>query len=198
MIGGLAGALLSLAGCGSDAEEPPVAATPAPQIAPDPTPSYPQDEEIGGLLPAEPREAMDAIEAATRARARAEAAAAARAKAEAAPPIDPATLPPLSVISAVLAHDVVDRAPVREAATFREGTEVRCFNILGNPGGGQRTVRHVWYADGRRKSSIKLSVKRTRWRTWSSLPVFGPGPWRVDIVDEADRVLESLPFTVER
>lgn len=170
-----------------------------PLVAQAPPPAYPDDEAITGLLPAEPAAAQEAIEAAAAARKRADEArkkaeAEAARAAEATP--DPATLGPMEVLSAVLAEKIVDRRPVGESATFREGSEVTCFNHLGNPGGIRRTVRHVWLHEGKRKSSIKLSVKGKKWRTWSSLPVYGPGSWRVDIVDEAGHVLKSLPFTV--
>ena len=193
--------LVLLASCGGDdaargASDGTVSDRPAPATAP--APAYPEDDAITGLLPAEPTAAKEAAVAARRRSEemrRKAAAAAARAQE---PTPDPADLPPMEVLHAALADKVVDRRPVGEATTFREGTEVTCFNRLANPGGTRRTVRHVWFHESTRKSSIKLSVKGTKWRTWSSLPVYGAGAWRVDVVDETGRVLRSMPFTVTR
>ena len=91
---------------------------------------------------------------------------------------------------------VVDRLPQRPATDYREGEEVHLFTRFDNPGERRRTVRHRWYHEGKRKSSIELSVRGRTWRTWSSVPVYGKGAWRVDVVDEADTVLRSLEFTV--
>ncbi len=175
--------LLLLAGCG---DPPAPAAEPSPE-APSaaPAPGYPEDTALDELLPAEP--------ATPTPRARPT-----PAPTPEAPPVDASKLAAIEVTTAVLAHDVVDRKPVRESALFEEGVEVYCFNRLGNPSDVRRRIRHVWFHEGKRKSSIALSVKGKTWRTWSSIPVYGPGAWRVDIVDESDRVLASLPFTVER
>ncbi len=175
--------LLLLVGCGD--ESPPA---PEPTASPEPvTPTfgYPADVDLGELLPAEP------ATPAPRARPT-------PAPTPEPPAVDATKLAAIEVTTAVLAHGVEDRRPVREAAVFKEGVEVHCFNRLANPSDVRRRVRHVWFHEGERKSSIALSVKGKTWRTWSSIPVYGPGAWRVDIVDEADRVLKSLPFTVER
>jgi hypothetical protein len=189
--------LVLLVACGGDE---------APAEAPEPTaraetsetpgPSYPNDEDLGGLLPVEPKAATDALEAAAAAKEAAELRARKAKEAAEAPPVDATKLAPIEVEHAVLAESVSNRQPVREGAVFREGSEVYCFNRLGNPSDVRRRIRHQWFHEGKRKSSIALSVKGKTWRTWSSLPVYGPGAWRVDIVDEADRVLTSLPFTV--
>jgi hypothetical protein len=167
----------------------------APTAPTAPVPDYPTDDALDGLLPAEPEAAVRAAEAAQRAKVEASKPTPEPASG-AVPAVDPSTLPALEILTAVLAHDVVNRAPVREATSFREGIEITCFNTINNPGPVARTVRHIWYHGDRRESSIALSIKGKRWRTWSSRPLYGVGAWRVDIVDEAGRVLQSLPFTV--
>jgi hypothetical protein len=115
-------------------------------------------------------------------------------------PVVAATTPPppgsLEIVEAVIAREVVDRQP-RGDGPFAEGTEVHCYTRIANPAGTRRQIKHVWYHEGARKSSIPLNVKAETWRTWSNVPVHGKGAWRVDVVDEAGTVLKSLPFRVE-
>lgn len=109
---------------------------------------------------------------------------------------DATDLPPMSVAEAVMGREIVDRQ-ARGLGPFPDGSEVHCFTRIDNPGGGRRTIRHQWFYEGERRSSVELDIKAASWRTWSSRPVFGKGAWRVDVVDEAGVVLKSLPFTVQ-
>lgn len=102
----------------------------------------------------------------------------------------------LTVTEIVLAKAVVDRAPQGVSDTFAEGSEVNCYTRLDNPAGGQRVVRHEYFFGDELKRSLELKVKGTTWRTWSNKRVYGPGAWRVDVVDEAGAVLASAPFVV--
>ena len=103
----------------------------------------------------------------------------------------------LSVAKAALAIRIENRQPVGVSDTFAEGTKVYLFNTILNPGGKVILVHHKWYRGEERVTSIKLSIKAARWRTWSVIPVYGKGPWRVDIVEPSGRVLHTEKFTVE-
>jgi hypothetical protein len=102
----------------------------------------------------------------------------------------------LSVESARVARQVVDRQP-SGAGPFPDGGTVWTWNRILNPEGKRRTVRHIYYRDGKRIVAVPLAIKSSSWRTWSRTSVQGTGSWRVDIVDENDAVLKSLPFVVE-
>ena len=102
----------------------------------------------------------------------------------------------LSVESAMVAKQVVDRQPTG-AGPFPDGGTVWTWNRILNPEGQRRTVRHIYYRDGQRIVAVPLAIKNVSWRTWSRTSVQGAGSWRVDIVDENDVVLKSLPFVVE-
>ncbi len=108
-----------------------------------------------------------------------------------------APLGPLRILRAAVAAEIADREPKGVAERFPEGQEVYCHTVLGNPKGFRRTIRHNWYAGNERKASVELHIKAERWRTWSHIPVYGRGPWRVEVVDEDGEVLTSLPFVVE-
>ena len=176
--------ILSLAACGGGSGLVPVdPLDEGPTLTDPPTP--PPDNGSDSLLPQEPLpegERVPAIEPATPAPA----------------PVTKAVLSDLPAITfqqIVLAERVTDRKPGGVGDTFRDGTEVFCFMNVGN-NGPPRTLRHEWFFEGSRKSSVELKIKGPTWRTWSSRPVFGVGSWRVDVVDEEGAVLKSLPFTV--
>lgn len=57
------------------------------------------------------------------------------------------------------------------------------------------TIKHVWYADDKVVADVPLTLNYPSMRTWSSKNVWA-GSWRIDVVDEAGKVLESKAFTV--
>ncbi len=183
---------LPLAACGGDDEDtsadlPPPAEEP---VVPTPPPFE------GDLLAAAPQEPLpEGVEPATP-RAAEPTPAAAEPVDVTPPAADAADLAPMAVNEGVIASAIVDRQP-QGAGPFADGSEVFCFTRIDNPGGGRRIIRHDWFHEGTRKSSVKLEVKAASWRTWSNRPVYGVGAWRVDIVDEAGRVMKSLDFTVK-
>ena len=63
--------------------------------------------------------------------------------------------------------------------------------------GQKRAIRHIYYREGQQVVVVRLAINGASWRTWSHTRVQGAGTWRVDIVDEQDIVLKSLPFVVE-
>jgi hypothetical protein len=107
-----------------------------------------------------------------------------------------ATASDLSVESASVAKKVVDRQPSGQGP-FVDGSTVWTWNRIINPGGKKRTVRHIYYREGKQIVVVSLAIGGASWRTWSHTRIQGPGQWRVDIVDEQSLVLKSLPFVVK-
>ena len=107
-----------------------------------------------------------------------------------------ATSSELSVESASVAKEVVDRQP-RGQGPFTDGGTVWTWNRILNPGGKKRTVRHIYYREGKQIVVVPLAIGGASWRTWSHTRIQGAGQWRVDIVDEQSVVLKSLPFEVK-
>lgn len=101
----------------------------------------------------------------------------------------------LLVLSASMAREVVDRQPKGDGP-FPDGSKVHCWTQLKNPAGKLRTIRHVWYHEGKQRIAVPLKIRGVTWRTWSRSQVLGKGNWRVDVVDESGAVLKSLPFVV--
>ena len=192
-----------LAACGGDDASPPEPEALREPDVPTPPPVLETGEDVLALMPQEPlpdgveRTVVEPSEATTEPGQEASATAAAEVVETSPPPAaTPAPTGTLEIVEAAIAREVVDRLPVGEGP-YAEGTEVHCFTRIRNPGGERRQIKHNWYHEGARKSSIPLSVKAETWRTWSNVPVHGKGAWRVDVVDEAGAVLKSLTFTVE-
>ncbi len=185
--------LLLVSACGGD-EEPPLEPPPLedPDV-PTPPPEYanPTLDVSSGQEPL-----PEGVEVATPPAEKPEATPAADPHPETDEPHPAIELGTLTVVEAVAASDIVDRRPQGDPP-FADGSEVNIFTRIENPGGHQRTIRHQWHYDGSRRSNVALKVKGTTWRTWSTRPVYGVGEWRVDVVDEAGTVLESVTFTVK-
>lgn len=62
----------------------------------------------------------------------------------------------------------------------------------------QTWVTHVWYYGDTERARVKLAVKSTNWRTYSSkrIQTHETGPWHVDVVDKDGRVLQTYRFDI--
>ena len=60
-------------------------------------------------------------------------------------------------------------------------------------------VTHRWYYENKLMAEVKLPVRSSNWRTFSSKNIMPEwtGRWMVNIADEDGTVIYSLPFTVK-
>ncbi len=61
------------------------------------------------------------------------------------------------------------------------------------------TLKHVYFANGRRYRTIPLTIKYPEMRTWSGIALNGSqdvGKWRVDVVSEDGQTLSQIEFKV--
>jgi|GEM_PF-1525966 len=105
----------------------------------------------------------------------------------------------VKIEDAVVCQDVVDRAPVGASDTFaKETARVYCFSrVVGADPDSQ--ITHNWYYKGALKASVKLNVRSSNFRTWSSkalLPEWS-GEWMVEILSDDGKPLESIIFVVQ-
>ncbi len=105
----------------------------------------------------------------------------------------------IRIKDAVVCQEVVDRLPIGTGDVFDKGTgKVFCFTrVVGLNDGGD--IIHNWYYKGTLKSTTRLSVGSSNWRTWSSKsinPEF-TGEWMVEVLTEDGRPLESLIFFIQ-
>ena len=105
----------------------------------------------------------------------------------------------VQIESAVVCQDVVDRQPVGSGDMFaKETPRVYCFcRVVGAQEDTQ--VTHNWYYKGSLKASVKLNVRSSDWRTWSSKTMAPEwvGEWMVEILSADGTPLESIIFFIQ-
>jgi hypothetical protein len=104
----------------------------------------------------------------------------------------------LQVEVATISKDVIDRAPVEAGSSFPASVgKLFCFTKI--TGALTPThVTHVWSFDGSERARVELEVNSPSWRTYSSKNIENQeaGAWRVEVVDSAGKVLQTLNFEV--
>ena len=104
----------------------------------------------------------------------------------------------LQVAEAAICKDVVDHVPMEPGTSFSAPVgKLYCFTKIT---GAQvpAHVTHVWYFDGVERARVELGVNSPSWRTYSS-KIIQPhemGAWRVEVLDPAGNVLQTLDFEV--
>lgn len=104
----------------------------------------------------------------------------------------------LQVEVGAVAKDVVDRAPVEAGSSFPVSVG-KLFYFTKITGALNPThVTHVWSFDGTERARVELQVNSASWRTYSSKNIENheAGAWRVEVVDSAGNVLQTLNFEV--
>jgi transcriptional regulator with XRE-family HTH domain len=102
----------------------------------------------------------------------------------------------LTVIDHGIGADVVNHRLVGKRDRFAEGEQVSFWTRLQGGTAGER-IRHVWLHEGRRMSSVPLTVGGWHWRTHSRKTMMpgSEGRWAVEARDETGRVLARSEFT---
>jgi hypothetical protein len=105
---------------------------------------------------------------------------------------------PLKVAELTVCQEVVDRACQAPSRSF--GPEIEMISCLSKVDGatGEAFVSHVWTFEGKEVRRVKLPLRTTSYRTWSSKRVKGlPGKWKVEVFDPLDRSIGVVEFAVE-
>ena len=104
----------------------------------------------------------------------------------------------LEVVAAAICQDVVEREAVDVANSFSNSVpRLYCFTKI--VGASQPTeVVHVWSYGDVERARISLAVNAATWRTYSSKAIQAHeiGTWRVDVMDAAGNLLETINFEV--
>ena len=104
----------------------------------------------------------------------------------------------LEVVAAAICKDVVDREAVDVGNSFSTTVpRLYCFTKI--VGASQPTeVVHVWSYGDVERARVSLSVKAATWRTYSSKAIQAHeiGTWRVDVLDAAGNLLETINFEI--
>ena len=104
----------------------------------------------------------------------------------------------LEVVAAAICKDVVDREAVDVGNSFSTAVpRLYCFTKI--VGASQPTeVVHVWSYGDVERARVSLAVNAATWRTYSSKAIQAHeiGTWRVDVLDSAGNLLETINFEI--
>ena len=99
---------------------------------------------------------------------------------------------------AVMCEGIKEYAPVNKAVVFSlEIGKIYCFTSFDHV--PQKTViYHNWYRKDRLVTTIRLSLQTPQCATFSSIQLreADKGPWRLEIKDQAKKVLRIVKFSV--
>ncbi|MGD9236285.1 MAG: DUF2914 domain-containing protein [Desulfobacterales bacterium] len=104
----------------------------------------------------------------------------------------------LELFQALMAEDIVSNAPYHPTVVFSvKQKKAVCFTVF-NQVPQKLIIYHNWYHRDVPSAKIRLTLKPPRWSTYSSIELNKTdiGPWRVEITDETENVLEVLRFSV--
>lgn len=105
----------------------------------------------------------------------------------------------IQIEDVAVCQDVVDRAPIGCGDVFaKESAKLFCFSrVVGAK--GETQITHNWYYKGSLKSSVKLPVRSSSWRTWSTKTMIPEweGEWMVEILSDDGTPLESIIFFIQ-
>ncbi len=104
----------------------------------------------------------------------------------------------MSVDEAVVCTSVVDRKPEGTASSFPADVG-RVFAFTKIKGGAEgSSVMHRWIHADKTVAEVKIDVKASPYRVWSSKGIAPgqKGAWKVEIADDAGKVMKTVEFTV--
>lgn len=105
----------------------------------------------------------------------------------------------LTLKQAVMCEEIDENyLPVGKAVVFSiERGKVFCFTHF-DPVPARTFIYHVWYHKDVLVTKKRLVLKPEKWTTKTELVLreSDKGPWRVEIADKEDKVLDTLRFNV--
>ena len=99
----------------------------------------------------------------------------------------------------MICRGVYKRNPIKPGFTFPNNVDsLFCYTKISNKGKKQE-VKHLWYYENKLITTVTYNIKTSyNYRSWSKktiLPI-QTGQWRVDIIDNKNRVLGSRKFEI--
>lgn len=104
----------------------------------------------------------------------------------------------LSLSQAVMCEGIKDFAPVNEAVVFStEIGKIYCFTSFDHVP-QKMVIYHNWYRNDSLVTTKQLTLQPPKWSTFSSIQLreADKGLWRLEIKDQAKKVLQILRFSV--
>jgi Protein of unknown function (DUF2914) len=103
-----------------------------------------------------------------------------------------------TMVKSVMCESIVNFQPVNPAVVFSISKgEVFCFSMF-DPVNEKTAIFHKWYKRDQLIFTMKLTLSPPKWSTFSRIQIRNEdkGPWRVDIRNENDNLLQSLRFSM--
>lgn len=100
--------------------------------------------------------------------------------------------------SAVMCENIHNFKPVHPAVVFSISQgEVFCYSSF-DPVREKSFIYHQWYKKDKLISTIRLTLSTPKWASFSSIKTRNAdkGPWRVEIRDASDKLIEILRFSM--
>ena len=104
----------------------------------------------------------------------------------------------VQVVAAAICKDVVEREAVDVGTQFSNSvSRLYCFTKVASAEIPTEIV-HVWSYGDVERARVSLTVKAASWRTYSSKAIQSHevGSWRVDVLDIAGNLLETINFEI--
>ena len=104
----------------------------------------------------------------------------------------------LKLARSVMCESIEGLEPLNTAVVFSiDVGKISCFTVFDDIGATTYT-NHRWYRRDDLVTTKRLKLKPPRWSTYSSILLreADKGPWRVEIRDDNDRLMETLRFSV--
>ena len=104
----------------------------------------------------------------------------------------------LTLVRAVMCETIQEYTPADPAVIFsiRLG-RVSCFTEF-DPVPKQTFIHHKWYHRDSLITEKRLTINPPRWSSFTSVQLrdADKGPWRVDVTDENDKLMQTLRFSI--
>jgi general secretion pathway protein A len=104
----------------------------------------------------------------------------------------------VSVTEAVICRDVLNRRPLVVEASFKSSVYMlSCFTKIASTQ-SPTEISHVWYFGETEKARVKLPVKSSNWRTYSSKKIQSHeiGDWHVEVLGPQGELLQTIRFEI--
>ncbi|MFH1490062.1 MAG: DUF2914 domain-containing protein [Pseudomonadota bacterium] len=104
----------------------------------------------------------------------------------------------LTLAEAFMCEEVKEQIPYNPGVVFSNIKEkVYCYSTF-DPVPQNTFIYHSWFYRDNLVTMRKLSVRSPRWSTYSRIQLrdADKGPWRVEIRDQAEKLLHVLRFSV--
>jgi hypothetical protein len=102
------------------------------------------------------------------------------------------------LVRAVMCSAVENVCPINPAIVFSiELGSVSCFALF-DPVQQETVIYQKWYHKNKLSTTQRLTLKPPRWATFNTvqLRATDKGPWRVEITDQSNNILQILRFSI--